>query len=274
VRLTERAGAATLNRHDRLRAITIGANLAPDYALGDALAYLEGIVRDDLQAQPGIAFKGQSREFREASGALAYAFGLSLLMVYLVLAALFESFTSPLIILLTVPLAAFGGLAGLHLAGETLNIYSQIALVMLIGLAVKNGILIVEFAGQLRDEGLDWRQAIVEASLLRLRPILMTGLSTSLGAVPLVVTSGAGAEARSAIGVVVLAGVTFATLTTLVVVPGCYGLLARFTGSPSRRSRELERQLADAGAGAGVGVGAGAGIGAGAGAGIGAGASA
>ena len=249
VQLREFADAGTLNRHDRLRAITISANLAEGYSLGAALEFLRDVVRDDLGSRPGIAYKGQSREFTEASGALAFAFGLSLLLVYLVLAAQFESFLNPLVILLTVPLALFGGFAGLHFTGTTLNIYSQIAMVMLIGLAAKNGILIVEFAGQLRDQGCGWRDAIMDASVLRLRPILMTGVSTSLGAVPLVLASGAGAEARGAIGVVVLGGVAFATITTLLVVPSCYGLLARFTGSPARRARELERQLEGAVAG-------------------------
>src|SRR5690606_29642630 len=128
--------------------------------------------------------------------------------------------------------------------GGTLNVYSQIALLILIGIATKNGILVVEFANQLRDEGLAWREAVIDAAVLRLRPILMTGLSTSLGAIPLVLATGAGAEGRIQIGLVVLFGVTIATLTTLLVVPGCYGLIARFTGSPLRRARLLEQQLA------------------------------
>ena len=141
------------------------------------------------------------------------------------------------------PLALFGGLLGLHLAGATLNIYSQIAMVILIGLATKNGILVVEFANQLRDEGLAFREAVLEASVLRLRPILMTGLSTSLGALPLVFAQGAGAEGRLAIGVVVLSGVTIATFTTLLVVPAAYGLIGRFTGSPLAREKTLRTQL-------------------------------
>jgi multidrug efflux pump len=150
-----------------------------------------------------------------------------------------------LVILLTVPLAVFGGLAGLWLFDQSLNIYSQIALVILIGLATKNGILIVEFANQLRDKGRSVHDAVLEASVLRLRPILMTGLSTSLGSIPLVLATGAGGEARVAIGVVVVAGVSIATLTTLIVVPSIYALVARVTGSPEKRSRELTRQLAE-----------------------------
>jgi multidrug efflux pump len=243
IRVREFADSASRNRHDRLRAITISANLAEGYTLGEALTFLQDVVRERLGNRPGVAYKGQSREFVESTGALMFTFVISLLLVYLVLAAQFESFVQPLVILMTVPLALFGGLLGLHLAGATINIYSQVAMVILIGLAAKNGILIVEFANQLRDEGLRMRDAVIEASVLRLRPILMTGLSTSLGALPLVMASGAGAEGRAAIGVVVLSGVTIATLTTLLVVPATYGMLARFSGSPEARGRRLVEQL-------------------------------
>ena len=245
VKVREFADSASRNRWDRLRAISISANLAEDYTLGDALSFLRGVVRDELDNQPGIAYGGQSREFVESSDALMLTFLISLLLVYLVLAAQFESFLQPVVILLTVPLALFGGLLGLKLGGATINIYSQVGMIILIGLAAKNGILIVEFANQLRDEGRSWRDAVIEASVLRLRPILMTSLSTSLGAIPLVMASGAGAEGRVAIGLVVLSGVTVATLTTLLVVPGTYGLIARFTGSPGARLRELDGQLGD-----------------------------
>jgi len=245
VELRSFADSSTLNRYNRLRAITITANLADGYSLGEALTFLQDVVRDDLRGAPGVAYKGQSREFVEASGALMFTFGISLLLVYLVLAAQFESFLQPLVILLTVPLAVFGGLAGLWLFDQSLNIYSQIALVILIGLATKNGILIVEFANQLRDKGHSVHDAVLEASVLRLRPILMTGLSTSLGSIPLVLATGAGGEARVAIGVVVVAGVSIATLTTLIVVPSIYALVAHVTGSPEKRSRELARQLAE-----------------------------
>ena len=244
VQVREFADSATRNRYDRLRAITISANLAEDYTLGEALAFLEGVVSERLDNRPGIAYGGQSREFIESSSALLLTFLISLLLVYLVLAAQFENFLQPLVILLSVPLALFGGLVGLHLAGATINIYSQVGMVILIGLAAKNGILIVEFANQLRDQGKTWREAILDAAELRLRPILMTGMSTSLGALPLVMASGAGAEGRAAIGIVVLSGVTIATLTTLLVVPGTYGLAARFTGSPQQRTRELDAQIA------------------------------
>jgi multidrug efflux pump len=245
VTVREFADSASRNRWDRLRAISISANLAEDYTLGQALTFLRDVVRDELNNQPGIAYGGQSREFVESSDALMMTFLISLLLVYLVLAAQFESFLQPLVILLTVPLALFGGLLGLKLGGATINIYSQVGMVILIGLAAKNGILIVEFANQLRDEGRAWRDAVIEASVLRLRPILMTSMSTSLGAIPLVLASGAGAEGRVAIGLVVLSGVTVATLTTLLVVPGTYGLIARFTRSPGARLRQLEAQLTE-----------------------------
>lgn len=247
VQTREVADSATLNRFDRNRAVTISANLATGYTLGEALDFLRGIVRDELNNEPGIAYKGQSKEFVQTSDSLNITFLVSMLLVYLALAAQFESFIQPLIILLTVPLALFGGLMGLHLVDGTLNIYSKIALVILIGLATKNGILIVEFANQLRDEGRKVREATIEAAALRFRPILMTGLSTSLGSLPLVVATGAGAESRKAIGIVVLAGVTVATLTTLLVVPAAYDLVGRFSGSPGRRDKTLKEQLGDVG---------------------------
>jgi multidrug efflux pump len=243
VRIEPLADSAERNRFNRLRAITITANLAPGYSLGEALDFLQTVVADDLQGRPGVDYKGISREYVESSGALYFTFGISLLLVFLVLAAQFESFLQPIVIILTVPLAIFGGLLGLEIFGESLNIYSRIALVILIGLATKNGILIVEFANQLRDEGRELRDAILEASVLRLRPILMTGLSTSLGALPLVLSTGAGGEARFTIGVVVLWGVSVATITTLFVLPTIYAAVGRFTGSPEARSRRLQQEL-------------------------------
>lgn len=245
VKLRTFADSSTRNRYDRIRAITITASLAEGYSLGQGLEFLREVVREDLGGAPAVAYKGQSREFVEASGAILFTVGISILLVFLVLAAQFESFIHPFVILVTVPLAVFGGLLGLWMWGQSLNIYSEIALVILIGLATKNGILIVEFANQQRDEGLGVREAVIEASVLRLRPILMTGLSTALGAMPLVVASGAGGEARLAIGVVIMCGVTVATLTTLLVVPTFYSVTARFTGSPKQRARELSRQLED-----------------------------
>jgi multidrug efflux pump len=167
---------------------------------------------------------------------------MALLIVFLVLAAQFESFIQPLVIMLTVPLAVTGGLFGLEMIGSSLNIYSQIGLVILIGLAAKNGILIVEFANQLREEGKDLLTATLDASEIRFRPILITGLSTAIGSAPLVLADGPGAESRMTIGVVILTGVTVATLFTLFVIPVAYSVLGRYTKTPNWMSRLLERQ--------------------------------
>jgi multidrug efflux pump len=168
---------------------------------------------------------------------------LGLIVVFLVLAVQFESWIHPFVIMLTVPLAIGGGLLALYLTDNSLNIYSQIGLIMLVGLAAKNGILIVEFANQLRDEGMRFNRALLEASETRFRPIVMTGLTTIAGAIPLVLSSGAGAETRMVIGVVVLGGVVAATFFTLFIVPAAYSLIARRTGSPMDVTRELEKSL-------------------------------
>ena len=171
-------------------------------------------------------------------------FLLSLLVVYLVLSAQFESFLHPLIIMLTVPLAVVGALLGLWLTGQTLNIYSQIAIIMLVGLAAKNGILIVEFTNQLRAEGLEREEALLDAASLRLRPIIMTSITTIMGAVPLVLSGGAGAETRFVIGVVVIAGVLVSTLLSLLVVPLTYHWLTARAPLPGATGQRLERELA------------------------------
>lgn len=243
VTVRERGDASTLNRYNRNRAITIEASLNEGYSLGEALRFFEDTVREQLPAGVVIDYKGESLEFQRSSNAVYFMFGLALLVVYLVLAAQFESFVHPFTILLTVPLAVAGALAGLYVWGLTLNIYSQIGIIMLVGLATKNGILIVEFVNQLRDEGRDYDQAIIEACEKRLRPILMTAITTLMGAVPLILASGAGSEARQVIGVVVMSGVAIATLLTLVVVPLVYRWLARNTRSPETVARQLETEL-------------------------------
>ncbi len=240
VSLREFADSAAKNRFNRLRSITLTTTLAEGYLLGDALAYLEEITREELGSAPVINYKGQSREFVDASQALAFAFGLSLLVVFLVLAAQFESFLHPLTIMLTVPLAVAGALGGLYLAGSSLNVYSQVGILVLIGLAAKNGILIVEFANQLRNQGKPVAEAILESAQTRLRPVLMTSVSTAVGAVPLVLASGAGAESRFTIGVVIISGVVLSTILTLFLVPLAYSLLARFTQASNRIEREIE----------------------------------
>jgi multidrug efflux pump len=227
VRTRDVADAGELRRFNRMRAATLEANLAPGFALGDALAALERIAREVLPPNAVLDHKGQSREFLESSTAAYFTFGMALLIVFLVLAAQFESFVHPLVILLTVPLAVAGGLYGLWISGSTLNIYSQIAMTILVGIAAKNGILIVEFANQLRAAGQALDPAIRQACLVRLRPILMTSLATVMGVVPLIFTAGAGAGSRFTIGVVIFSGVLFTTALTLFVVPVFYRILAR-----------------------------------------------
>jgi multidrug efflux pump len=247
VRLEEFADSIELNRYNRVRAITLEANLAEGVALGDALQRLEQLARDHLPSEVIIDYKGQSQDYREAGGSIVFTFLLGLAVVFLVLAAQFESWVHPFVIMLTVPLAMAGALLGLFLTGQTLNIYSQIGLIMLVGLAAKNGILIVEFANQLRDAGRPFRDALLEAAEIRLRPIVMTGITTAAGSLPLLLSSGAGTETRVVIGTVVLCGILSATFFTLFVVPVAYDLLARHTGSPRRVHRQLEAELADAG---------------------------
>ncbi|MCE8015767.1 efflux RND transporter permease subunit [Halomonas sp. MCCC 1A17488] len=246
VTLTDFAGASTLNRFNRIRAITIEANLEGGYPLGEALEYLERTAAEILPPEAQTNVAGPSRDYREASGATTFLLVLGALVVFLVLAAQFESFVHPFVIMLTVPLAMSGALLGLLLTGQSLNIYSQVGLVMLIGLAAKNGILIVEFANQLRDQGLAFRDALLDASVTRLRPILMTAVTTMAGAIPLIVSSGAGSEARMVIGTVIMAGVAAATFFTLFVVPVAYDLLARRTGSPGVIRQRLEEEMARA----------------------------
>src|SRR5690606_4562863 len=245
VTLTEVAEAGTLNRFNRMRAITISAGLAPGYNLDEAIAFLEQVAREDLPEYAQIDWKGQSREFLKAGGAVVLTFALALLVVYLVLAAQFESFIHPFTIMLTVPLAVLGALVGLALTGGTLNLFSQIGIVMLVGLAAKNGILIVEFANQLRDEGRSIHEAIIESARVRLRPILMTAIATAFGALPLVMAGGPGSASRGTIGVVIISGVALSTLLSLFVVPAFYVLLARFTGSPLAVTRKLEQLEAE-----------------------------
>ncbi|GLS01602.1 multidrug transporter [Brevundimonas denitrificans] len=227
-------------RLDRQRAISISADLNPGTTLVDATEFMTRVAQEQPQGVVTTQWGGAARDQQEAGGAVAAAFGLALLLVFLVLAAQFESWITPAVIMLTVPLAAAGGLFGLVMAGSSLNIYSQIGLIILIGVAAKNGILIVEFANQLRDQGRSIQEAIIESSTLRLRPIIMTSIATAFGALPLVLWQGAGAGSRQTIGVVIFSGAMFATLLTLFVVPVIYGALARFTRSPEYTARKIE----------------------------------
>jgi multidrug efflux pump len=226
VSVRESVAPRELNHFGQRRSATITANLAPGYSLGEALAFMEETAQRHLPSGAATDLNGISREFRESSHGLYLTFVLALAFIYLVLAAQFESFRDPFIILLTVPLSMVGALAALKLSGGTLNVYSQIGLVTLVGLITKHGILIVEFANQLRDRGGALRVAIVESAVLRLRPILMTTGAMVLGAVPLALAHGAGAESRQPIGWVVVGGLLVGTLLTLFVVPTVYTLLA------------------------------------------------
>jgi multidrug efflux pump len=227
VRTRETVAPKELNRFNQFRSATITGNTAPGTSLGEGLAFLEAAAQRVLPKDARTDFAGQSREFKDAESSLLFIFVLALGFIFLVLAAQFESFIDPLIIMLTVPLSMAGALLALHLTGGTLNIYSQIGLVSLIGLISKHGILIVEFANQLQDQGRGPREAVVEAAVRRLRPILMTTGAMVAGAVPLAIATGAGAESRHEIGWVIVGGMTFGTLLTLFVVPSAYTLFAR-----------------------------------------------
>lgn len=241
----EQATSNTLNRYNRKRAVTISANLADDYTVGEALTFLENVVATELPEAVSIDYKGESQLYQESGSSFVFIFALALMVTYLVLAAQFESWIHPFVIMLTVPLALVGAYVGLYLSGFSINIYSQIGLVMLIGLAAKNGILIVEFANQLRDAGTEFEEALKRASMLRLRPIVMTAFTTLFSALPLVLATGPGAESRAVIGMVIFAGVLFSVFMTLFIVPTAYSYLARNTGSPLKRTKLLESLIDD-----------------------------
>ncbi len=239
----EVSGPRDLGRYDKLRAITLSGGVGPGYSLGEALTFLQEQAAQSPEVL-AVGYRGESQAFVETGGSILLVFGLTILIIYLLLAAQFESFVHPGVIIMTVPLAVAGGMLGLFFFGKSLNLYSQIGIVMLVGLAAKNGILIVEFANQLRDEGKEIAEAIRIASARRLRAILMTSIATAAGAVPLMIASGAGAGARSAIGVVIVFGVMLATLITLFLIPILYSRLAKWTGSPQAVSRELDAAMA------------------------------
>jgi multidrug efflux pump len=226
--ISEGVAPKELNHFNRLRSATLSATLAPGYALGDALAALRQLAETTLPSTVTTDLDGQSREFQESSSALYLMFWAALLFIYLVLAAQFESYLDPLIILFTVPLSIAGAMLSLKLVGGTISVYSQVGMVMLVGLITKNGILIVEFANQLRaQQGLDAAAAVARAALLRLRPIAMTSLTMILGAVPLALASGAGAEGRQQIGWVIVGGLLLGTLLTMFVIPVAYSAMTR-----------------------------------------------
>ncbi|MFC0336939.1 multidrug efflux pump [Kushneria avicenniae] len=244
VHLEEVAVSPTLNRYNRIRAVTFSANVAEGYSLSQVLDHMNATVDRTLPEQARIDYKGATQDFLDAGRDLLLVFTVAIAVTWLVLAAQFENFISPLVVMLTVPLGMLGAGTALWLLGESLNLYAQIGLLMLIGLSAKNGILIVEFANQLRDEGVALRGAILQAAQTRLRPILMTSISTMAGALPLVMATGAGAASRFGLGMTLLAGCASATLLTLGVVPIAYYWLAGHQKPPGHRRRQLKASLA------------------------------
>ncbi len=247
VSLSEEGVAAELDRAGQRRAIEIDAAVSPDYPLGEAVADIQQLADEVLPPEFGLVFLGEAATLEENSAQIALTFGLAVLIVFLVLAAQFESLLSATVIILTVPFGLAAAMFALFLSGTSINIYSQIGLILLIGLMAKNGILVVEFADQLRDRGLSVMEATREAAMVRLRPVVMTMVSTVLGAVPLLIGSGAGSEARSAIGWVVFGGLGFATVFTLVLVPVIYSLLTPLSKPRAHAGIRLDRELREAG---------------------------
>jgi len=227
VTMKEVSSPPQLYHFNRFKSATVSASLAPGKTIGDGIAEMDRISKLVLDETFSTALTGSSRDFSESSSNTMFAFLLALILVYLILAAQFESFIDPMVIMLTVPLALAGALFSLWMFNQTLNIFSQIGIIMLIGLVTKNGILIVEFANHKRDEGLAKIDAVIEASAMRLRPILMTSIATALGAVPIAFALGAGAQSRIPLGIVIIGGIMFSLVLTLFVIPAMYSYLSR-----------------------------------------------
>ncbi|MEO8015787.1 MAG: efflux RND transporter permease subunit, partial [Polaromonas sp.] len=238
VKVTESVSPRELNHFGQRRSVSITASLASDYSLGEALAFMDQTAAKILKTGYSTDLNGTSREFRNSQGALVIVFVLALVFIFLVLAAQFESFVDPLVIMLSVPLSMIGALLALKWSGGSLNVYSQIGLITLVGLITKHGILIVEFTNQLRMQGMEMTDALIKASSQRLRPILMTTGAMVLGALPLALASGAGAESRTQIGWVIVGGMSLGTLLTVFVVPTMYALFAR-AAVPGAKTAEV-----------------------------------
>jgi multidrug efflux pump len=236
VKLEESVAPPQLYRYNRFNSATMTAALAPGYSLGEGLEEMDRIADEVLDETFRTALEGESRNFRESSSSLLFAFGLAILLIFLVMAAQFESFKDPFVIMFTVPLALFGALLFMWVFGITMNIYSQIGIIMLIGLVTKNGILIVEFANQRQTAGLTKKDAIIEAAIQRLRPILMTSISTVLGLLPLALATGEGANGRIAMGTAVIGGLLISTFLTLYLIPAMYIYLSTDRKSAHKKS--------------------------------------
>lgn len=226
VTMRESSNPPQLYRFNRYVSATVSAGLAPSKTISDGIEEMDRIKAAVLDETFSTALDGASKDFKESSSSIAFIFLLALLLIYLVLSAQFESFRSPFIIMFTVPLALSGALLSLWYFNQTLNIFSEIGMVMLIGLVTKNGILIVEFANQRREQGMSVYDAVVNASVSRLRPILMTSLSTILGILPIALALGAGSESRVSMGIAVVGGMIFATALTLFIIPSLYVWIA------------------------------------------------
>jgi HAE1 family hydrophobic/amphiphilic exporter-1/multidrug efflux pump len=227
VKIEEQSSPPQLYHNNRYMSATVSAGLAPGKSLGDGIEAMERVKAKVLDDTFTTDLGGESRDFVESSSNTSFAFGLALLLIFLILAAQFESFIDPFIIILTVPMAVAGALFSLWLFGQTWNIFSQIGTIMLIGLVTKNGILIVEFANQLREQGKSKYDAIVEAAESRLRPILMTSLAIALGALPIALSLGAASQSRMGMGVVIVGGTIFSLILTLFVIPAIYLMWSR-----------------------------------------------
>ena len=225
--MKEQSSPPQLYHNNRYMAATVSAGLAPGKSISDGIEAMDRISEKVLDDNFTTDLSGESRDFVESSSNTIYAFGLALLLIYLILAAQFESFVDPFIIILTVPMAVAGAMLSLWLFGQTWNIFSQIGTIMLIGLVTKNGILIVEFANQLREQGKPKFEAIMEASEARLRPILMTSLTIALGALPIALALGAAAHSRMGMGIVIVGGTIFSLILTLFIIPAIYMMWAR-----------------------------------------------
>jgi multidrug efflux pump len=240
VNIHETVAPKELNHYNRVRSATLSASLAPGVSLGQALDDLDRISQEKLPGGLKRDLAGQSLEYKSSSASLYYLFLLAVVFIYLVLSAQFESFVHPLTILLSVPLAVFGALLTLFIFRQSLNIYSQIGLIMLVGLVTKNAILIVEFSNQLRARGQAVMDAVIQAATIRLRPILMTSFSTIFGVLPIALGLGAGAESRRPLGLAVVGGMLFSTFLTLILVPVVYTLLSRYTKVRAKQEAEVK----------------------------------
>jgi len=241
--IEEVASSGKLSHYNKQKSVTLTGSAAEGYTLGEVLDYLDELAIAELPEDISISYSGDSKDYKENSSSVLIVFGLALLVAYLVLAAQFESFINPLVVMFTVPMGVVGGFIGLYFMNQGLNIYSQIGMIMLIGMVTKNGILIVEFANQLRDQGRELETAIIDASARRLRPILMTAFTTLAGAIPLLLSNGAGAESRIAVGTVIFFGMALATFVTLLVIPAMYRLISGHTHSPGYVEAQLLEDL-------------------------------